>query len=148
MKVECFSQNSMIELGNNKLFVGGKNIIAIIDLNKCIIEQKIENETKGDHVSSSIYLKEGIILFGSRFGKINIYDIIKKTITKIKTTLIGDIRCFLKIDENQFITSSIDSVIRLWEYQEYNYKVTKFILIIRIPQKIISFLINFFKSIL
>ena len=116
MKVECFSQNSMIELENNKIFIGGKNKIAIIDLNKCIIEQKIENETKVDHVSSSIYLKEGIILFGTRFGIINIYDIRNKTITKIKTTLIGDIRCFLKINENQFITGSIDSVIRLWEY--------------------------------
>ena len=113
-KVKCFNNNSILEINNNRIVVGGVDEVTIINTSKYVIEQKVDNDKLND-ISSLMILRDGNILCGCKQGIMCIYDIKKKYIIQNKIEK-DDINAFLRIDERQFISCSNGRYIRVWEY--------------------------------
>ena len=113
---ECFFCNSFVELVNNRIVIGGKIIIIIINISKGIIERQIENEKLG-FVYSLIQLRDGNILCGLYKGLSCIYDLKENTLYFNRENMHkNDILCLLVIDKQQFISCSEDKTIKIWKY--------------------------------
>ena len=112
--VECWYSNSLLEIDNNRIIVGGKNVITIVNISNDIIEHQIEND-KLSYVWSLIQLRDGNILCGCWNGLICLYDIKLNTLSiREKKTHNKPVYCLLNINKYQFISSSYE--IKVWEY--------------------------------
>ena len=114
-KVECCYKNSMIEIDNQRIVVGGLNKITIINTDKYMIEHIIQND-KLDYVYSLMKLRNGNILCGCEYGIMCIYDIHKESFLFINEAKSNncDILDLFQINEHQFISSA--NVIKKWNY--------------------------------
>ena len=114
-KVECCDNNSLLEIDNNRIIVGGCNVITIVNISNDIIEYQIEND-KLDWVYSFLKLRDGNILCGCSNGLICLYDIKLNTLSFREEVIHNDaVYCLLNINKYQFISSS-DYMIKVWEY--------------------------------
>ena len=113
--VECAWNNSLLEIDNNRIIVGGKNVITIVNISNDIIEHQIKKDEL-DYVFSLIQLIDGNILCGCSYGLICLYDI-KLNILLFREEEIHNeyVFCLLNINKYQFISSS-DNEIKVWEY--------------------------------
>ena len=112
--VWCYN-NSLLEIDNNRIIVGGKNVITIVNISNDIIEHQIENDEL-DSVYSFIQLRDGNILCGCGNGLICLYDIKLNTLS-FRDKKIHDkpVYCLLNINKYQFISSSYKEI-KVWEY--------------------------------
>ena len=64
IKVQCFTNNSLIELNDNTIAVGGYNNICIVNSNSYQIECRIINSTL-NYIESFLLLKDSNLLCGT-----------------------------------------------------------------------------------
>ena len=114
--VDCSYSNSIIEIDNNRIIVGGNKVITIINISNYIIEHKIL-EDKLDSVYSLNKLRGDNILCGYGNGSLCIYDINNHTLL-FKNDTIHDkvVSCLLNINKYKFVSCSYDNTIKIWEY--------------------------------
>ena len=114
--VQCPSRNSLLEIDNNRIIVGGENVITIVNISNDIIEHQIKND-KLYFVYSFVQLRDGNILCGCENGLICLYDIKLNTLS-FREEKIHDkpVYCLLNINTNQFISCSCFGEIKVWEY--------------------------------
>lgn len=114
--ISCCGADSIIELEDNKIMVGGNKKITILDLTKYEVERVIENGELGEVYSLLLFRKE-IILCGSSNGTLGIINKEKGKIHFNKNSHQSIIKSILYLNENQFFTCSRDKTIKLWNYQ-------------------------------
>ena len=112
----CYCSNGLLQIDNNRIIVGGRGVITIVNIFNDIIEQEIQN-SELDIVSSFLQLRDGNILSGCSDGAIYLYNI------KFNTLLYSDdkihnsyVTCLLKLNDYKFISCSRDNTIKIWEY--------------------------------
>ena len=106
--------NSILEIDNNRIIVGGFIVITIVNISNDIIEHQIENY-KLDNVKSFLKLRDGNILCGCEYGLICLYDIKLNTLSFRKKKIHKQsVRCLLNLNQYQFISCSKE--IKVWEY--------------------------------
>ena len=114
--VECYSNNSLYQIDKDRVIVGRVNSFSIVNIDKCIIEKRIEDESLG-HVDCFLKLRDNkTILCGCADGIFCFYDMNTKQykITNdIHHRAIVDI---LLIDDNTFLSCSWDNTIKVWKY--------------------------------
>ena len=114
--VHCCERNSLLEIDNNRIIVGGFNELTIVNLTNNIIEQQIENDTLKD-VGSLLQLRDGNILILHYGTFLCIYDINLNTLFFNNHEIHNDlVTCLININQYQFISCSIDQTIKIWEY--------------------------------
>ena len=113
--VQCIDKNSLLEIDNNRIIVGGYNVITIVNISNDIIEHQIKNDELY-YAWSFVQLRDGNILCGCENGLKCLYDIKLNTLT-FKEDKIHDIAvcCLLNLNQYQFI-GSFDEEIKVWEY--------------------------------
>lgn len=115
-EVQCFNNNCLVELNNNTIISGGDQLITIVDINKCKIENKIKNAQLG-YVWSFMILRDYKILCGCTDGIMGIYDTTNNTlIFDDKRMHKRSISGLIQIDPHQLISCSEDNNIKVWEY--------------------------------
>ena len=111
--VWCY-KNSLLEIDNNRIIVGGIGIITIVNISNDIIEHQIEND-KLSYVYSFVQLRDGNILCGCENGLICLYDIKLNTLSfREKEIHYSEVYCLLNLNKYQFISCSFE--IKVWEY--------------------------------
>ena len=111
--VDCFSWNSLLEIDNNRVIVGGR-YITIVNISNDIIEYQIRND-KLNYVYSFVQLRDGNILCGCKHGLIFLYDIKLNILSFRKDKLHYEgVSCLVNLNQYQFISSYKE--IKLWEY--------------------------------
>ena len=115
--VYCACQTSLCEFGENKLLVGGTEIVKIINLDKAEVTGEIK-----DHFFKGlkIYVVSDVgtaIILGTEDGSIGIIDKFEnKQITLKKRQAHNDlISSIMPLNSKIFITSSFDNSIKIWE---------------------------------
>ena len=107
-KVKCCDSNSLLEIDNNRIIVGGYNVITIVNISNDIIEHQIEND-KLSYAYSFVQLRDGNILCGTENGLICLYDIKLNTLSfREKKIHNGEVCCLLNLNKYQFISCSKD----------------------------------------
>ena len=113
--VYCYDNNSLLEIDNNRIIVGGYKVITIVNISNDIIEHQIEND-KLYRVDSFLKLRDGNILCGCEDGLICLYDIKLNTLSFREEKIHNvPVYCLLNINKNQFISSN-SYEIKVWEY--------------------------------
>ena len=114
--VDCCDNNSLLEIDNNRIIVGGYNVITIVNISNDIIEHQIKNE-KLSYAYSFVQLRNGKILCGCSYGLICLYDINLNTLS-FREKKIHDkpVSCLLNLNKYQFISCSCFDEIKVWEY--------------------------------
>ena len=119
--------NSLYQIDKDRVIVGGVNSFSIVNIDKCVIEKRIEDESIGDVRCFLKFRDNKTILCGCSYGKFCFYDMNTK---QYKITydnhkgylndlfLIDDraITDLLLIDDNTFLSCSEDSTIKVWRY--------------------------------
>lgn len=114
--VDCYWINSLYIIHNDKVIVGSNNQITIVDINKCIIEDTIEDNILG-HVNCFIMLRDNrTILCGCDGGKFCLYDIETRKRVIIDNVEKGAIFDVIGINKDTLITCSFDTSINVWKY--------------------------------
>ena len=114
-KVKCCFRNSLLEIDNNRIIVGGYKVITIVNISNDIIEHQIEND-KLDNVRSFLKLRDGNILCGCGNGLICLYDIKLNTLSFREEEIHNEaVYCLLNINKNQFISSG-SYHLQVWKY--------------------------------
>ena len=112
--VQCYYRNSLLEIDNNRIIVGGYNVITIVNISNDIIEYQIRND-KLNYVYSFVQLRDGNILCGCENGLICLYDIKLNTLSFREEKIHDEpVFCLLNINKYQFISCSNE--IKVWEY--------------------------------
>ena len=114
--ISCSWPNSIIELEENKIMVGGEKKITILNLEKYEIEKVIENGELGK-VYALMIVRPDIIICGSSNGTLGIFNKENEIIHFKKKSHQDIIKCILYLNEHQFLTCSKDKTIKLWDYQ-------------------------------
>ena len=104
----------MIQYDSKRVIVGGENTILIINIEKVIIEIKIEDNRLGK-VNTFIILRDETILSGSQNGEIAIYDLKNKKLVFKKNKEKCSIEFLLSLNETEFIICC-DKTIMLLKY--------------------------------
>ncbi len=113
--VFCHCINSLVEIKNNKVAVGGYKIIKIVNINTLQIELNIEYHNC--LISSLIVLNDGCIVSASEEGNINIMNqIVYKNLKNIESAHDMIIFSLCSLDDNIFCSASKDGVIKIWTY--------------------------------
>ena len=113
--VFCYCINSLVEINNNKVAVGGYKIIKIININNSQIELDIEYHNC--LISSLTLLNNGCIVSASEEGNINIMDqIVYKNIKNLELAHDMIIFSLCSLDNNTFCSASKDGIIKIWTY--------------------------------
>lgn len=114
--VNCFSCNGLLEFDINKVIVGGKYKITMVNLDKDFIEQ-VYSSVNLEYFNSFMILRDGNILCGGENGMTCIYNIKTNTASfkkdRIHNSLINDL---LRIDKYTF--ASCSNEITIWEYYD------------------------------
>lgn len=109
--VYCCDKNSMKQIDDDRIIVGGNNHIYIINVNKGIIEHDV-NEKIG-YVNSFIKLNEDLFICGL-FGGVYFYNINTKQGKKEKSEHTKTVNDFLLLNNNCFISCSEDHTIKVY----------------------------------
>ena len=115
-RVECCSTNSLYQIDKDRVIVGGDNSFSIVNIDKCIIEKRIEDESLGD-VRCFLKLRDNkTILCGCSYGIFCFYDMNTKQYKITKNNHDRAITDLLLIDDNTFLSCSTDTTIKVWRY--------------------------------
>ena len=116
-RVRCCFTNSLYQIDKDRVIVGGYiNSFCIVNIDKCIIEKRIKDESI-EYVECFLKLRDNkTILCGCNNGRFCFYDM---NTEQYKIT--NDNHCYaisdlLLIDDNTFLSCSYDSTIKVWRY--------------------------------
>ena len=98
------------------MIVGGKISFSIVNIDKCVIEKRIKDESLG-YVFCFLKLRDNkTILCGCRYGIFCFYDMNTEQYKITKNNHKGYIKDLLLIDDNTFLSCSDDKTIKVWRY--------------------------------
>ena len=106
--------NALYQINSDLVIVGGNESFTIININRCVIEIKIKDESIGN-VRCFIKLRD-IIVCGCESGIMCFYDMNNKKYKITNDNHYDDITDLLVIDNNTFISCSLDNTIKVWNY--------------------------------
>ena len=112
----CFSTNSLYQIDKDRVIVGGLNSFSIVNIDKCIIEKTIEDETLGSVYCFIILRDMKTILCGCDFGVLCFYNMNTKHYTITKSNHNNSISDLLLLEGNKFLSCSYDKTIKVWKY--------------------------------
>ena len=114
--VRCCSTNSLYQIDKDRVIVGEDNSFSIVNIDKCIIEKRIEGASVED-VRCFLKLRDNkTILCGCVDGIFCFYDMNTKQYKITNDNHHRDITDLLLIDDNTFLSCSRDSTIKVWRY--------------------------------
>ena len=113
--VFCHCINSLVELNDNKVAVGGYRIIRIVNINTKQIILNIE--CHNSLISALVVMNDGCIVSASEEGNISIINKINykllKCIESAHDLIIFSLCC---LEDNTLCSASKDGVVKVWEY--------------------------------
>ena len=116
IKADCLWNNALYQLDKDRVIVGHFNGFSIINIDKGKIEKDIDNEEIG-RVCCFLKLRDkNTIICGCEKGQFCYYDIKAKTFTIKQTSHNNTISDILELNNDTFITCSLDSTIKVWNY--------------------------------
>ena len=113
--VDCLSNNDVIRKDIDRLLIGDNDRINIVNINKCFIEDTIVNKEKCDSLCK---LTDTLIICGCINSNLYLLDSNKKELVLVgglHSNIISDI---ITIDESTLISSSWDSNIIVWKWED------------------------------
>ena len=114
--VYCCFTNSLYQIDKDRVIVGGYNSFSIVNIDKCIIEKMIEDESFR-YVRCFLKLRDNkTILCGCDNGIFCFYDMNTKQYKITKNNHNDAITDLLLIDDNTFLSCSWDNTIKVWRY--------------------------------
>ena len=114
--VECSWINALYQIDSDRVIVGGKNIFRIVNIDKCVIEKKIRDQSLGN-VRCFLKLRDNkTILCGCDNGSFCFYDMETEQYKTTRNNHKDNITDLLLMDENTFLSCSKDETIRVWKY--------------------------------
>ena len=114
--VDCYSNNSLYQIDKDRVIVGGYDSFSIVNIDKCIIEKIIDDESF-EKVCCFLKLRDNkTILCGCYFGVFCFYDMKTEQYKITKKNHNYSIEDLLLIDDCTFLSYSWDSTIKLWKY--------------------------------
>ena len=110
------STNSLYQIDKDRVIVGGVNSFSIVNIDKCVIEKIIEDESF-EGVGCFLKLRDNkTILCGCKYGIFCFYDMNTEQYKITKNNHNHDITDLLLIDDNTFLSCSSDYTIKVWKY--------------------------------
>ena len=114
--VDCCFTNSLYQIDKDRVIVGGYDSFCIVNIDKCVIEKRIKDESLGD-VRCFLKLRDNkTILCGCSYGIFCFYDMNTKQYKITNDNHHRTINYLLLIDDNTFLSCSEDSTIKVWRY--------------------------------
>ena len=114
-EVECIDNNSLYQIDNERVIVGGENSFYIVNIVKCVVEKTIEDGSIGN-VNCFIKLRDNkTFLCGYDYGFFCFNDKSEEDITNKNNNMYAIID-LLMIDDNTFLSCSVDMTIKVWKY--------------------------------
>ena len=114
--VDCYFKNSLYQIDKDRVIVGGDNSFSIVNIDKCVIEKRIKDESLG-FVYCFLKLRDNkTILCGCKYGKFCFYDMNTKQYKITKNNHKDSITDLLFKDDNTFLSCSLDKTIKVWRY--------------------------------
>ena len=114
--VHCCWTNALYQIDNDRVIVGEENAFYIVNIDKCVVEKTIKDESLG-FVNCFLKLRDNnTILCGCDSGQLCYYDLITEKYSISKNNHQKDIVDLLLVNNKSFLSCSFDSVIKLWNY--------------------------------
>ena len=98
------------------MIVGGDDSFCIVNIDKCVIEKRIKDESIGYVYCSLKFRDNKTILCGCYNGIFCFYDMNTEQYKITKNSHKGYISDLLLIDDNTFLSCSWDNTIKVWRY--------------------------------
>ena len=129
--VICCFINSLYQIDKDRVIVGGFNSFSIVNIDKCIIEKRIKDESLESlglfnvfqmfmslgHVDCFLKLRDNkTILCGCGNGIFCFYDMNTEQYKIPNNNHNDSINDILLIDDNTFLSCSWDNTIKVWKY--------------------------------
>ena len=114
--VDCCCNNSLYQIDKDRVIVGEHKSFCIVNIDKCIIEKRIEDESLG-YVDCFLKLRDNkTILCGCYNGIFCFYDMNTEQYKITKNNHYDGISALLLIDDDTFLSCSLDNTIKVWRY--------------------------------
>ena len=114
--VDCYLTNSLYQIDKDRVIVGEHKSFSIVNIDKCIIEKRIKDESLG-YVRCFLKLRDNkTILCGCDNGIFCFYDMNTKQYKITKNNHKAYISDLLFKDDNTFLSCSSDYTIKVWRY--------------------------------
>ena len=114
--VECNNTNSIYQIDKDRVIVGGYKEFTIVNIDKCLIEKTMIDQSLSD-VKCFLKLRDNkTILCGCGGGHFCFYDMKKEKYTTTQDNHKEHIYDLLQINDNTFISCSWDNTIKVWTY--------------------------------
>ena len=115
--VRCCSTNSLYQIDKDRVIVGGyANSFSIVNIDKCIIEKIIKDESI-EYVCCFLKFRDNkTILCGCKYGIFCFYDMNTEQYKITKNNHNYYITDLLFKDDNTFLSCSADTTIKVWRY--------------------------------
>ena len=114
--VDCSGSNSLYQIDENKIFVGGNQIISLVNISRCVIEKQFQFSNMGN-VNCFTRLRDGEIICGcENKGIFYVFNVEEKSFKMIKDSNIDKINDIVSINDETVISCSEDGTIRVWMY--------------------------------
>ena len=119
--IECYNPNSIYQIDKERIIIGGRDYITIVNIDKYVIENKISSQLCA--VCSFVQLSDKkTVLCGCNGHYYVPKDSYIKEIKKEENFNLYElmikrcINCFITTDENTFLSASDDGNIIVWKY--------------------------------
>ena len=112
----CNNYNSLYQIDKDRVIVGGSDSFSIVNIDKCVIENRIKDESI-NYVDCFLKLRDNkTILCGCYNGIFCFYDMNTEQYKITKNNHKGSISDLFLIDDNTFLSCSYDNTIKVWKY--------------------------------
>ena len=114
--VDCCLTNSLYQIDKDRVIVGGDKSFCIMNIDKCVIENRIDDESF-EGVFCFLKLRDNkTILCGCGNRIFCFYDMKTEHYKITKNNHNDAITDLLLIDDNTFLSCSDDTTIKVWRY--------------------------------
>ena len=114
--VGCCFTNSLYQIDKDRVIVGWVDSFCIVNIDKCVIEKTIKDESI-KYVACFLKLRDNkTILCGCYNGIFCFYDMNTKQYKITNDNHDRAIYDLLLIDDNTFLSCSTDTTIKVWRY--------------------------------
>ena len=114
--VYCYYTNSLYQIDKDRVIVGGANSFSIVNIDKCVIEKRIKDESLGNVFCFLKFRNNKTILCGCDNGIFCFYDMKTEQYKITKNNHNYYITDLLFKDDNTFLSCSLDDTIKVWKY--------------------------------
>ena len=110
------ASNSVYVLDGDRVFIGGGEECSIINLEKAVIEIKVEDK-KLDLVCSAVKISDNMMLITSGSGIVNIWKMKTLELKQIKTEHQLRIQDVIKLNDNTLLFATEEFTIDIWKIE-------------------------------